>query len=332
MVTKANELKRSDEHRVRSDDALLGTDPIADRYSQSGSEGYEMNNDLGEHPQETEHLKAQIEETRNQMGETIDAIQEKLSFANVSEQVSEHVSNAIESAKHSIYEATIGKAVTFMKDTGNELSNTNVVRTVRNNPIPIALIGIGAGLLAYQAYSGKGRNRSGRGNGKYLTGGRYNSKIDEQPVKVDDTSPSAESGYAGAIAKKASKAYESVANTASNTVSGVNEKLNEAYSSANDLAHRAYDTAGQYGTKLHDTYDHYIEEKPLAVGAIALGLGAAIGLAIPSSRYENELMGETRQGLMDKAQTAANDLIDKAKHVADEVGKTIKEEAQALTQ
>src|SRR5688500_11567908 len=37
-------------------------------------------------PEETEHLKAQIEETRSQMGETIDAIQEKLSFSNISEQ------------------------------------------------------------------------------------------------------------------------------------------------------------------------------------------------------------------------------------------------------
>ena len=31
---------------------------------------------------ETQHLKAQIEETRSQMGETIDALQEKLSFSN----------------------------------------------------------------------------------------------------------------------------------------------------------------------------------------------------------------------------------------------------------
>src|ERR1043165_2962736 len=59
---------------------------------------------------ETEHLKTQTEETRSQMSETIDALQEKLSFSNLSEQVSEHVNNAIETAKNSVYDATIGKA------------------------------------------------------------------------------------------------------------------------------------------------------------------------------------------------------------------------------
>jgi predicted ribosome quality control (RQC) complex YloA/Tae2 family protein len=47
----------------------------------------------------TEEIKAKIEETRADMGETIDAIQERLSYANISEQVSEQVSNAIETAK-----------------------------------------------------------------------------------------------------------------------------------------------------------------------------------------------------------------------------------------
>src|SRR3954447_16446311 len=50
-------------------------------------------------PVEAEQIKGKIEETRNQMGETIDAIQDKLSFSNISEQVTEHVNNAVESAK-----------------------------------------------------------------------------------------------------------------------------------------------------------------------------------------------------------------------------------------
>ena len=44
---------------------------------------------------ETEQIKSQIEETRSQLGETIDAIQDRLSFSNISEQVSEHVNNAV---------------------------------------------------------------------------------------------------------------------------------------------------------------------------------------------------------------------------------------------
>src|SRR5690349_16045541 len=76
------------------------------------------------HPAETEHIKAQIEETRAQMGETIDALQERLSFSNLSEQVSDHVSNAIETATNTLYDATVGKAVGYMKNMGDGISNS----------------------------------------------------------------------------------------------------------------------------------------------------------------------------------------------------------------
>src|SRR5690349_2004050 len=56
-----------------------------------------------ENTEETEKIREQIVETRQQMGETIDAIQEKLSFSNISEQVKEQVSeqinNVVDTAK-----------------------------------------------------------------------------------------------------------------------------------------------------------------------------------------------------------------------------------------
>ena len=70
---------------------------------------------------ETVRLHSEIEETRENLGETIDAIQERLSIANLSEQVSEKVGDVIESAKESVYEATIGKVVNFMQKQGTGL-------------------------------------------------------------------------------------------------------------------------------------------------------------------------------------------------------------------
>ena len=95
---------------------------------------------------------------------------------------------------------------------------------------------------------------------------------------------------------------------------------------------RAYRSAGELGSKAQEQYEYYIEENPLAVGAVAAALGAAVGFAIPSSRYEGRLLGETRQKVMGKAQDAASQLIDQARRVADEAGKTIKEETRSLTQ
>ena len=109
--------------------------------------------DARDAPPETEAIKARIEETRREMGETIDAIQDRLSLANISEQVSETVSGAIESAKETAYDATIGKAVNVMKIFGDGVSRSEAFRAVRTNPFPLALIGLGAGLMAYQAFS-----------------------------------------------------------------------------------------------------------------------------------------------------------------------------------
>jgi ElaB/YqjD/DUF883 family membrane-anchored ribosome-binding protein len=286
-------------------------------------------------PEETEHIKAQIEETRSQLGETIDAIQEKLSFSNMSEQVSEQVSNAIESAKDSVYDATIGKARYFMKNLGDGISDSSVVRTVQSNPFPFVLIGLGAGLLAYQSY---GRSkRPIRGLGKYqgrggsYTGGR-NFADRSGSETTGTTGESMTTRAYDSVTDTANSAYSSVAGAAGSAYETVSGKVGDVYSGAGDIANRAYRSAGELGSKAQEQYEYYIEENPLAVGAVAAALGAAVGFAIPSTRYEGQLMGETRQQIMSKAQSAAGELIEQARRVAGEAGKTIQEETKSLAQ
>ena len=54
---------------------------------------------------------------------------------------------------------------------------------------------------------------------------------------------------------------------------------------------------------------------PLAIGAVALALGTAVGLAVPQTA-ENEWMGEARDTLVDKAQSVSQDAIEKVQQVA----------------
>src|SRR5690349_16717244 len=82
-------------------------------------------------PPEAEQIMDQIEETRSQMGDTIDAIQDRLSFTNLSEQVSDHVTNAVETAKVAVYDATIGKAADMMKNISNNVSNSTIITTAK---------------------------------------------------------------------------------------------------------------------------------------------------------------------------------------------------------
>src|SRR5687767_9913099 len=109
MAEKTDELRRVDELDPVSTAAGAGSDEFLQKYSETETDAeLRAVGITDDEPEDTEQIKARIEETRSQMGETIDAIQERLSLANIQEQVSETVNNAIESAKDTAYDATIG--------------------------------------------------------------------------------------------------------------------------------------------------------------------------------------------------------------------------------
>lgn len=304
MAEKSSELENTNESTA------------IDSYSENQSDEFALTTaetqDIEANSDEPEQIKAQIEETRAQMGETIDAIQEKLSFSNISEQVSEQINSAVETAKDAVYDATIGKAGTFMKNFGNEITKTTVVKTARENPFPFLLIGLGVGLLAYNGFGGKRRSNGGNGSkiNKYLPSqipGKATLKSAQEKI----------GGVANTVSGAASTAYDSVSGAAST-----------AYEGVGNFAGTAYEKVGEFGTQTREQYDYYIEENPLAVGAVALALGAAVGFSIPSTSYEGELMGEARHNLLQKAQDSAGELVDKVKQVASEAQKTIGDEVR----
>lgn len=311
MAEKRNDVENYDrvdpaEYTVDSlrEDKLASRRDMTDFADSDSSSETDIKADGGGQPNEAEHIKGQIEETRSQMGETIDAIQDRLSFSNLSEQVSDHVNNAVETAKEAVYDATIGKAADIMKSISDEILNTSIVRTAKNNPLPFILIGAGAGLLAYQTYAGKGK-----GDSRRHEFGRH------RPLEID-----ADRGKIGAVTDTVTAA----AGTAYDKVSGA---VDSAYSGVGDAAGQAYNKAGELGTAAKEKYDYYVEENPLAVGAVALALGAAVGFAIPATRYEGNLMGQARQDLMSKVQTTASDLLDKTKQAGTDAVAAVTEKA-----
>lgn len=295
-----------------------------------------------------DEIRSQIERTRREMGETIDEIQERLSYSNISEQVSERVNEALETAKASVYKATVGKAENFMrivgkemKTMGREISKTQAGKTVMKNPVPFALIGLGAGILLMNAF---GKNKTSR----YGNGYDYDSSAEmNRPSMLKSSNGGVKEKLSNtyeSLSETTSGAYESVSGLAGRAYDGVTHAAESAYGSVNTAAHQAYEKAGELKHQAREKYDHYIEENPLAVGAVALAVGAAVGFALPATRYESRVMGETRDNLMQKAnhqvkgliqrvEETAQETIEKVKTAADETTKTARDEAnrQGLT-
>ena len=277
-----------------------------------------------------EQIRAEIDETRSEMGATISEIQERLSVANITEQVSDQVTSAIDTAKTTAYDATVGKAVNFMKQAGNEIGHTSVGRTVMQNPIPFALIGAGTAMLIMNLrnrdttssnYPGRSR-RALTGASGYrasdASGGSNEGMVDKAKHKYENAVDTAKHKY--------DDAYDSVSGAASSAYGKVADVADSTYSGAVGLVSKAKDRAGDLGHTVQENYEYYAEEKPLALAAAAVAVGAAIGFAIPSSRYESEMMGETRDNLFEKAEETAGQFVDQAKATATNAGKAATEE------
>jgi len=322
MAQEPSELNRTDYQSLTTG---KGDEQIARRVTDNEDPG----------TQETEHIKAQIAETRSQMGETIDEIQERLSFSNISEQVSEHVSNVIETAKNSAYDATIGKAVGFMKNMGDGITDSKFVRTTRSNPLPLILIGLGAGWLAYNVSSGGSRRRNYRGQAGFRPdefGDRDRARHDMERGTSFDISERQrqEASTVGAISDKASALTDKLSTAANSAYESASNAVDSAVTGAKDIANRAYSKAGEYSNVAYDTYDQHINENPLAVGAAAFAIGAVVGLAIPSTRYEGELMGEARDELIRKAQDKGSMLLDRTRNLVDDATNAVSKETRSI--
>jgi hypothetical protein len=314
---------------------------------------------------DTEQLREQIEETRRGMGETIDAIQEKLSIANISEQVKDQVSEQFGSAVESVRVATVEKASDFMKVINQgikEIQKSDIARTAAQNPWILSVVGLGVGALVVNSLFSGSKNNSSRRNknkrkfkydesenryredyGRRLKSSSQSDSKEESTVrtagkKVGSTASSAYEGVTSAagtvyesVGGAASTVYEGVGSAASSAYSGVSKATGKTYETVGNADGFVYDKAGDLGGQVKVNYEHYIKENPIAVGAVALAVGAVVGMAIPLTKAENQYMGEYRDNVLEKAQTAAQDAIGSVKQMATEAQNVIAEEIKSQT-
>jgi hypothetical protein len=320
MGKGADEMSRKDEYDARplDRDALLDDAPDA-----SGD---------AEPEQQVMEIRENIEQTRAQMSETIDELQERLSPSHLKEQVKEQVIEQYEQVKETVREATIGKVEDMVERVGNTVNETrrSIVDTIKANPIPATLIGIG---LAWM-WMNRG-SQSGGGTARYDDRYRRSGLYDEGQRRYADTGTSRTgqpntagvwdrtTDAAGNLASKVSStvgsAVDQVQETAGNIASKAKDTVSGVVDQAQETAGYLVDQAQYQAHRVEDRFKMTMRESPLAVGAVALALGAAAGLAIPQTRKENEWMGEARDTLVDKAQSVAHDTMEQVQQVAQKV-------------
>ena len=116
----------------------------------------------------TQEIREEIAQTRVEMSETIEAIEERLRPSNLVAQAGETVRNAATEKVKSMAN-TAGHAADRAMD-------TSFVQTVRANPIPAAMIGIGTAWLLMKGRSSESRRARARNYERYRTPGAYRTE------------------------------------------------------------------------------------------------------------------------------------------------------------
>lgn len=295
---------------------------------------------------QTEAIRDDIEQTRAEMSGTIDAIQDRLDPDRLKEQARAQVREQVQGAKDAVRDATIGRAEDMARNVGDTATEARytLVETIKQNPLPAALVGIGLGWLWMNRRTPPPARYYAPGTAGYQDWGAYGGRARlyqrDQVTPVDRARDKA-----GRVGDAASDMATQVQDTAGRLADQAGETASNladrAQATAGDLSDQAQETMGnlaggaQYqAQRLEDRFQRAMRENPLAVGAAALALGAAVGLAVPETRREDQLMGEARDTVVEKAQTAAQDTMQKVQGVAEEAGRAAQQAArdQGLTQ
>ncbi len=133
---------------------------------------------------------------------------------------------------------------------------------------------------------------------------------------------------AGTMQQKAGQAANSAQATASSVADQVQSKAGDLADATRDTVQQAGQQVQTQAQQVQGTFQRLMQDNPLALGAVALALGAAVGLAIPETQQEHQLMGPARDTLVDRTQTAAQDTVQKVQSVAS----TAKDAAQQAAQ
>jgi ElaB/YqjD/DUF883 family membrane-anchored ribosome-binding protein len=260
----------------------------------------EVGSDYGTRGEKSpEDIEREIEQTRSRLSRDIDELGNKLSPSNLKEEAKTAIKDAAQGAVSNVGEQA-------------RRTSSRLVEVIRENPLPVIAVGAGVTWLLTQ------RSRSD------VSGDRMAKYAYTGPERRQGGHWQSGSGGTGRIGS---------------SVSGVKESVSEAASDvaerAGELKERVGERIGEIGgqarwqtQRVKTNLEHAAEENPLALAIGAAVVGLALGMLLPGTRREDEVMGSARDQLVDRAEQT----IERAKDAAVEAGHQVKETVKSEIQ
>ena len=251
---------------------------------------------------EVEALVVDIAATRSEMADTVDELGERLAPSAVAERAGEAVREATVGRIESKVNDMTSSASDFVSSAGETVQQTGegIVETIRRNPVPAALAGIGIGWLLISRNQGN----SGRSWETTRRPLRSSWEAADDGWRRTDRGPLDDVGDTiGRRARGASAALEDATSDARQSISQTADELGYQ-------ATRARETVGMTASDAVASAQAAVESNPLAFGALAVAVGTAVGLALPATSAEKRVMGQAGGRLIDQVETAVSEPLD----------------------
>ncbi|MER9540360.1 hypothetical protein [Mesorhizobium sp. M0586] len=186
---------------------------------------------------------------------------------------------------------------------------SNLRTQVRDNPLPVTMVGAGLAWLMF----GSGTSNTAHRSAGY--------PLPSAPGRHDVA------GEPGGLGGMLSDAAESLSSSAASVGDTISSTARAAAAGLTGSAANASSTTGDMAAKASRSAQDLLEDQPLAVAAVGLAIGAAIGAMLPHTATEDEQLGAYGDKLRDSAETLLDRGLDEAKQVAADAYETIKQEA-----
>lgn len=329
----------NDEARV-SETTAYNADTVSDARAR-----YDATVEVKDDDRSPDEIEHDIEQTQERIADSIDELARRLSPTNIKDQ-------AVQSLNDSLNIPGLKYLMGDIKGNAGDNVRTmgmKVLEGVKHNSLSSALLGVGVGLAAVggivAARTGTAqvpptRNYStSKRNAKART---YDERLRDMMDTIENNKNSHSEASSGlgeklqhakdAVGEKLHSAKEVVGET----FQGVKETMGGGTGQVKDVARQGLTKAkeatmhGAQRTK--EGFGHVLEAQPLAIGAVALLAGAAVGLLLPRSRYEDSFMGERSDQLISQAKGKASEVVEVAKTTVTDVLQTAKDTAGEVVQ
>jgi gas vesicle protein len=246
-----------------------------------------------------EEIEREIEQTRTRLSRDIDELGNRLSPQNLKEEAKTAIKDAAHGAVSNVGEQA--------RRTGSRL-----VEVIRENPLPVIAVGAGVTWLLTQ------RSRTD------FSGDRMARYAYTGPERRQGEGWQSGTGIKGRVGSAVSEAKDTVSEAAS----GVADRAGELKDLAGEKIGEFGGQARRQTQRIKTNLQHQSEQNPLAVAIGAAVVGLAVGLLLPGTQREDDLMGPARDKLVDRAEQTAERVKDAAVEAGREVKETVKAEIE----